>query len=219
MCLLLGNQGSGIVTAGLCKAHTAADSADVLVLDPDADRCQTAFVVSAGGGQDDHEQVGLGRCNTQELIGCDDERTDIQGGTGLCGDPVTVHINNGSDSLHEILNGNLGNDQTVVGIVGALDIHVGTEQENVAVGTLVSLQTFEHFLTIVVNHGGGGEGNVVERLNTGIVPALALGVVHNEHVVREDLTETQLLTLGGLGLRIDGFCDLDIQHGDTSFFP
>ena len=203
--LLLGDQGSGVVAAGLGIAHAAADSADVLILDPDAHGSQTGLVVSAGGGQDDHEQVGLGGSNAQELIGGDDEGTDVQGGAGLGGDPVAIHIDNSGNSLHEVLNGQLRNDQTLVGGVGALCVHVGTEQVNLTVlGVAVCLQTLEHLLTIVVDHGGGRQGNVVEGLDPGIVPALALGVVHNEHVIRKDLAEAQLGALGGLFLGFGG---------------
>ena len=66
----------------------------------------------------------------------------------------------------------------------------------------------------MVDHSGRGETDVVEGFHTGIVPALALGVVHDEHVIRKDLAEAQLLTLGGLFLGFGGLYDLDIQHGN-----
>ena len=45
MCLLLCDEGSRIVTAGLGKTHAAADCTDIFIFDPDTDRSQTAFVV------------------------------------------------------------------------------------------------------------------------------------------------------------------------------
>ena len=49
-----------------------------------------------------------------------------------------------------------------------------------------------------------------------VVPALSLGVVHDEHVVGEDLAEAQLLARCGLGLGIGGFGNFDIKHDSCS---
>ena len=60
------------------------------------------------------------------------------------------------------------------------------------------------------NAGGvqdeGGIGN-----DPGIVPALTAGIVHQEHVIGEDLAEAQLVLIG-LFLEGRTFSDLDIQH-------
>ena len=52
----------------------------------------------------------------------------------------------------------------------------------------------------------------------GIVPALTLCVVHNEHMVGKDMTEAKLFTLCGLGLGSGGSFDFDIQHFEIPFF-
>ena len=208
MGLHLAGQGSGVVAAGLGKAHAAADGADILVLDPDAHRLQATLIVSAGGREDDHEQECLRHIHAQERLGGDDEGADIEGGARLGGDPVLVHGDDGLHGLHEVLHGDLGDAQTVVGVVGPLGVHVGAEEIVGAVGGLVSLQAFKHLLAIVEHHAGGGQSQVVERLDAGVVPALPSGIVHQEHVVREDLAEAQLA--GGLGLGGCGLGDLDV---------
>ena len=49
-----------------------------------------------------------------------------------------------------------------------------------------------------------------------IVPALTLGVVHQEHMVGGDLAEAHLGGIDGLLLGGGGSGDLDIQHGKNS---
>ena len=48
--------------------------------------------------------------------------------------------------------------------------------------------------------------------DAGIVPALALGIIHHKHVVGKFLAEAQLGLVLGLLLGRSGTSDLDIQH-------
>ena len=50
------------------------------------------------------------------------------------------------------------------------------------------------------------------------MPALALGVVHNEHMVGELLAEAELRLVLRLLLRMGSPGDLDIQHDKFSLF-
>ena len=68
------------------------------------------------------------------------EGTDIEGGTGIGGDPVGIHFYNLADSLHEIFNRQLGDNQSFVGIIGSLGVHVGAEQLGLGKSEMVSPQ-------------------------------------------------------------------------------
>ena len=48
------------------------------------------------------------------------------------------------------------------------------------------------------------------------MPALVRRIVHDEHVVGENLAEAQLALVRGLGLGAGGLGDLNIQHIDRS---
>ena len=80
----------------------------------------------------------------------------------------------------------------------------------------VGLHALKDLLGIVEHHAGrvqnkGGVGD-----DARIVPALAAGIFHQEHMIGENLTEAQLGLVGGLGLEGRGFRDLDIQHFKNS---
>ena len=212
----LGDQGRGVVAAGLGKADAAAHGAHVLVLDPDAHGGQAALIVGAGGAEDDDEQVGLRGGHAQELVGGDDERADVQAGAGLGGDPVLVDGHDFLDGLHKVLLGNPGDAQAVIGVVGPLGVHVRAEQVGFAVRAAIGLQALEHGLAVVEHHGGGVQLDLLIGHDAGVMPALALGVIHDEHVVGEDVAKAQLRAGGRLRLRGSGSFNADIQHVDRS---
>ena len=207
---------SGVVAAGLGKADAAAHGAHVLVLDPDAHGGQAALVVGAGGAEDDDEQIGLGGGHAQELVGGDDEGADVQARARLGGDPVLVDGHDLLDRLHEVLLGDFGDAQPVVGFIRPLGVHVRPEQVGLAVRAAIGLQALEHRLPIVEHHGRGVQRYLLIGHDAGVVPALALGVIHDKHVVGEDVAEAQLLARGRLRLGRGGFFNANIQHVDRS---
>ena len=147
-----------------------------------------------------------------ELVGGDDERADVEARAGLGGDPVLVDGHDGLDGLHEVLLGDLGDAQAVVGVVGALGVHVRAEQVGLAVRAAIGLQALEHRLAVVEHHRGGVQLDLLVRHDARVVPALALGVIHHKHVIGEDVAEAQLLARRRLRLRRGGALNADIQH-------
>ena len=75
------------------------------------------------------------------------------------------------------------------------------EQLYTAVSTAISLQTLENSLTVVQAHCRRAEGNVAVRHNYRIVPALSLIIGHYQHMVSEDMTESQLALVLGFFFR------------------
>ncbi len=116
------------------------------------------------------------------------------------GHPVTLHIHQSLNSLHEILFRDLGDAQTVGRILETLCVAVRAEQLHGVIRGAVSLHALKNLLCIVEHHRGRVqlEGSVGD--DAGIVPALALGVIHDEHVVGKFLAEAQLRLVLGFSL-------------------
>ena len=217
MRLYLSRKGASVVTARLCKAHTAANCSYVIVLDPDTDGLESVSIVCARGRKNDAEKVGLGGRNAEEFVRTDDEGTNVERGAVVGGYPIRVNVNYRANSLDEHLLGKLGNAKTLVGRVSAASVHLRTEKADLAVNAAVSLKSLEHLLTVVEYHAGGGQLDIVEGLDSGIVPTLALGVVHHEHMIGKYLAKAKCLTLCRLCLGGSGSCDLDF-HSFFSLF-
>ena len=105
----------------------------------------------------------------------------------------------------------LGDAHTLVGDVEALEVLVGPEQQDAAVLGAVGLHALEGLLGVVEDGGGGAQGDGAVGNDAGVMPADALVVVHQQHVVGEDGAEAQLRALGGLFLGMGGFGDLDFH--------
>ena len=95
-----------------------------------------------------------------------------------------------------------GDAHAVAGVDAALGVAVGPEQLDGVVGGAVGLQTLKQLLGVVEHHAGRVQGEGLIGDDAGIVPALTLGVVHQEHVVGEDLAKAQLGLVRGLGFGI-----------------
>ena len=128
------------------------------------------------------------------------------------GHPVLLHLHNGLHGLDEVLLGELGNAEPLVGVVHAAGVALGAEELNPVLRGAVGLHALEALLGIVEHHGGGVQGQGAVGNDPGIVPALALVIVHDEHMVGKNFAEAQLALVGGFGFGGGGFGDLDIQH-------
>lgn len=84
----------------------------------------------------------------------------------------------------------LGHRQAPRGPAHPLGVGVDAEGRDAAVGLTVDLQTFEDRLTVVQHHRGRIELHRSVRLDGGVVPAAALGVVDRDHVIGEVPAET-----------------------------
>ena len=106
----------------------------------------------------------------------------------------------GIDRLHEVLRRDGGHAETVRGIVETVRVAVGAEQLDLAVRGAVGLHALKNFLCVVEH--GGSRVHLPRAIgdDAGVMPALARGIVHQEHVVAE--------LLGRFG-------DFNVQHNFT----
>ena len=206
-------QGGGVVAAGLGHAGAALDGADILVLDVNLDGVQALGIIGTHGA-DDHDVLHMvGRMHAQSGVQTDHEGTDIQGGVLLIGDPVLLQLDQLHDTGQSQLVGDIGHTQTVSGVVQTLDIAVGTEQLDGAVGGAVSLHALENFLAVMQDLGSGVDLQRTVGDDAGIVPALTLVIVHDEHMIGHVLAEYQSGSFG-LFLQSGGTGDLDLLHSE-----
>ena len=198
--LVLGQEGGGVVAAGLRHAGAPPHRPDILGFYINLHRFQAGFVVGPGRGGDDNKQVLIPRMHPQDGVGADDEGTDIQGGAVLPGDPVLVNLHQLLYPLDAKLFVNGGDGHPLVGTVEAGKILVRAEQEDVPLLAVIGLHPLKNGLAIVQAEGRRGEGQLPVGDDAGVVPALAGLIVHDEHMVAKDPPEAQLLARGRLGL-------------------
>ena len=141
--------------------------------------------------------------NRERDLVTEDERSDVESSSGSCGNPVDVFLDDGLDTGKKQVSGKLGDAHSLVGAGHALDVHVGAEDLDLAVGGSVSLHAFEHHLCIVEHTGCGLDLDRLMRNDASVMPALALVPIHAEHMVGEIPCESEL----GLVLRpLLGMC-------------
>ena len=160
----------------------------------------------------------LGSVHAQTHVVRKDERADVQGSAIAVGDPVAVHIHQSLNRLDIILHGDLGDAQTVSRILKTLGVALGAEQLHGVVRSAVGLHALKDLLRIVEHHGSGVQFKGAIGDDAGIVPALALRIIHHEHMVGELFAKAQLALVLRLLLRRSGAGDLDIQHDNFPSF-
>ena len=212
---LAGLDGGSVVAAALGEAGQAGGGTDILVFHVDLHGVDALGVVGAGGSADDTEDILMAGMDAQTHIRSEDEGTDIQGGAVGVGDPVLLHFHQSLHGLDKILLGNGRNAQTVGRVLQTLGVAIGPEELDGVVHRAIGLHALEDLLGVVQDHAGGIHLEGLIGDDAGIVPALALGVVHQEHMIREVLAKAQLALVGGFGLGGCGSGDLNIQHYNT----
>ena len=125
--------------------------------------------------------------------------------------PVLIHLDEGLDGLQKILLRDVGNAELLGRIVEAADIVQRAEEIDLPVSRAVGLHALENLLRIVQRHDGGLQGDGAVGDDAGVMPALAVGIIHEEHMVREKAAERDPVhgrfLLGGRGTG-----DLDIHY-------
>ena len=211
MGLHLADQAGRIVAAAFDVARTARRSADILVLHIDLHRIHALRVIRAGGRSDDDELIACTGLHAQMRLGGDGERTQIEAGVRFSGHPVFVHADERLDSLYEILHGDFRNAQAPMGALHTGGVLFRPEQQHAAIRSTVGFHALKALLRIMKHQRGRVQLQGMVRLDARRVPATALGVVHDEHMVRVMVAEAQML-LVRLCLRRGGLCHFDVQH-------
>ena len=109
--------------------------------------------------------------------------------------------------------------QPLGGFAEAARIGVGAEQRGTAVGRAIGLEAFENLLRIMKHGAGRIELDRAARLDTRIVPAPALRIADDRHVIGEHLAETRIgEERGAIGLRHRIAMRLELEVQDRRVF-
>jgi len=92
------------------------------------------------------------------------------------------------------VNIDLRDNETVVTVIHTLEVACRTEQVDGTIFALISFKTFKYSLTIVEYHSRRLDLKRTIRNDPRIDPSLTFNIVHDEHVVGEDVSERQRLT-------------------------
>ena len=111
--------------------------------------------------------------------------------------PVLFHIHQRLEALKHKIRIDRRDAQPCRAAIKAFKIIHRTEHLDGTIRFAIGFQAFKNGLSIMKNHGGrvhlqGRVGN-----DAGVMPSLALGIVHYEHVVGENLPESELAFIGG----------------------
>ena len=212
VCLYLRDQGCSVVAAALGEAGAARAGTSVLILDEDLNRIDAGGVISADRRAYDDELVGAGGANAQMRLGSDDKRTDVQAGALSVRNPVLIEGNNGLNSLNEILYRQARQAHAMVGVDHTLCILVRAEQLNGAVRGAVSLQTLKGLHCVMENHRCRIKLKRLIWYDAGVVPALFLIVVNDQHVIGIINAKAEVAFVR-LCFRSSSALCCDLQHG------
>ena len=196
-----GPEGGGVIAARLGHAHAPLDGADVVFLHINLHRVEPLGVVGPHGAHHHDVLHMVGGVDAQGGVQPDHKGADIQGGVLLIGHPVLLHLHQLGDAGQGDLLGDLGQADSSGGVVHPGDVVPGPEQLNGAVGGAVGLQPLKNLLAVVEHFGGGVDLQGAVGDDTGVMPALASIVVHNEHMVGHGFAENQG---GGVRLLLQG---------------
>ena len=134
--------------------------------------------------------------HAEDGVGRNDKGAQIERSAVFAGHPVGVHGDNGLESLEVDVFGDVRDAHAGGGVVHTRDVLRRPEQLDRAFGRAIGFQAFEYLLRIVQHVRAGHELDGSIGHDTGIMPALALVVIHEEHVVGENLAEAELVGRG-----------------------
>lgn len=219
--LLLGDflrlHGYSIVCRSLCKAGAAGNGADIMLLDVNFNGSKSVVVICADGRKDYNKKQMLRRMNTDHGINSEDIRTDIERSALAVRYPVLIDLDKGLDSLNAECLVDLRDAETLVGDIKSRHILIGAEKADAAVGSSVCLESLEVSLAIVQAHRRGIKSYRSIGHDSRVVPAFALVIVHNKHMVGKYLAEAEFCLVCGLCFRSGSTLDSYLLHNSISF--
>ena len=151
--------------------------------------------------------------NAQHNIGSDHGRTDIQRRAGRRRHPVRIRLEQGKQAGKRLLHVDGRHSHARGRAVHSFKVVARAEELQSAVLAAVALHALKDLLRIVKHRAGGIHGKRAIGHHAGIIPAAPQLVIHDKHMVGEDLSETQLAIIRRLLFRVIRQCHRDLIHG------
>ena len=143
---------------------------------------------------------------------------DVQAGAVLMGHPVLIDFHQLLQALEGGFFIQMGHGHALGAAGHAGQVFLRAEQLQPAVLPAVALGALKNGLPVVEHHRRRIHGKIAVGHNARVVPAAALFVVHQEHMIGEDAAKAQLGFVLGLLLEDRGQGNLDFLHTDCLRF-
>ena len=125
-----------------------------------------------------------------------EERADVKGCAGVGRNPAGVHFHKRLDGLQTVFLVDARKAEAVARAVQACDVLPRTEQLHLAIRAAIGLEALKDLGAVVQNACRRGHGDRAKGDDAGVVPAVFFRVVHEEHVVGENIAEAKLVGRG-----------------------
>ena len=189
-----------------------------MLLDIDLNGSKSVVIVCADGREDYNKKQMLRRMNAHHGVNGEDERADVEGSTLAVRHPILVDLDKSLDSLNAERFVYLRDAETVIGDIESRHVLVGAEKAYAAVGSSVCLESLKVGLAVVQAHGRGVKSYRSIGHDSRIVPALALVIVHNKHMVGKYFAEAELCLVCGLRFRSGSALNSYLLHNGISLY-
>ena len=157
----------------------------------------------------------MGGVHAQHHVGGDHRRTDVKRSPRRGGNPVRIGLDEGQQTRHGLLHVDLRHAHTGGGAIHAGKVVTRTEQLQTAILAAVALHALENLLRVMEDRAGRVHHERTIGYHTGVMPATAKLIVHNEHVIGKNLAKPELGFILRLFLRVGRERHRDFVH---SFF-
>ena len=143
----------------------------------------------------------------------DDGRTDVERRAGRRRDPVFFDLQKLEQPVEDDFFVDERDAHALRRTVHTLEVLFGTENAHFALFVFECFQPFENALCIVEHGCREVECDGAVRLDDGLAP-LAVFVLHRQHIIGEDLAESEFALIGGFFFQFFRFNEFHIR---TSF--
>lgn len=141
---VLAEQRCGIIATALGETGATGTGAEPLVLHPDAHRLHTTREIRTGRGSDHAILDLLGRTHTEERLGGENERTQVERVFTAARHPLHILFDKRGAGTQEIIDGHFRQIQALGGILQTFRIAVRAEQPSGTVGMAICLEPSKH---------------------------------------------------------------------------
>jgi len=125
----------------------------------------------------------------------DDKRSNIKRSPRSVGNPIPIEIHDRFNRIQHQIGINPWHTNTIIGIIGAFDIHIRSKKLNFSgVGT-IGFHAFEHFNRILKHSRSRFKRNWTVRNNSSVVPPFIFRIIHDKHVIGKSFSKNQFIRI------------------------
>ena len=191
----MGAEGSGIVATHLEDTGAERSGTVIFAGNDIGVGLETALEIGTYRGDENEEEVFVGRFNTNGNTGADEQRTEVEAGAcAIRRNETLVELDDLLAHLDEFLSGEFGHHDATAGALQALGIGFGTEHTDFVILAAVSFQTFKSLLTIVETGGSHVYGEILFGRDFNFAP-LTIAIPATDVIIGFQVTKREVLPI------------------------